>query len=127
SVDVMLTMSPSGGQRGQRMRPGPTLSRRAGPPGLSASRTRSLRGDRDGPVDDLLLVLVQLLLDVVDVTAGRGVADTVGLQVVDLRARLDVAGLDALEEVVHRDVDVLRHRGQDAVADRLVGRLGLVG
>src|SRR5690606_5475085 len=126
AVVVLLTMSPSmvGGPK-DAARPHAIAWDRARC--LSRARTRSLRRNGDLAVDDLLLVLLELVGDVVDVAARGRVADAVDRQVVDLRTGLGLAVGDALEEVVDGDVDVLEHRGQDAVADRLVGGLGLVG
>src|SRR4051794_5022926 len=66
-----------------------------GPPSVGSGRRR----DVDLPVDDLLTVVVDLVLDVVDLTAGGGQADAVGGQVVDdVLAGLDVTLGEAGDE-----------------------------
>src|SRR5215211_1649499 len=92
-------------------------------PAVDASRGR---GHRDLAVDDLLPVVVDLALDVIDETAGRGEPDTVVLQVeLQVGAALDVAGDEVVDEGLHGRVDPLEHRRHDhglqgRVADRVV-------
>src|SRR4051794_1180118 len=97
---------------------------------LPASVRRPGRSRSGGHLDlaglDLVRVLLDLALDVVDEAAGGGQADAVRLQVVDdVRAALDLAADEVVDERVHGVVDPLERRGHDhrlqrGVADRLV-------
>src|SRR5262249_55861111 len=86
-----------------------------------------LRRYRDLTADDLLLVGVQLVLDVVDLAAGDGVADAVHLQVEDPGARRERTGRKLLDEREHRGVHPLEHRRDDHVLELRRDRVVLVG
>src|SRR4051812_6024350 len=74
--------------------------------------------DDDLAPRDVGLCRLELVLDAVDLATRRGVAHAVDLEVEDGRAGRELAVGVFLDEVEHRVVDPLEHRGHDARLER---------